>query len=105
VNRTRLLRDTVAQREAQGVVPVTRQQVVSPDLELAAASPDEQADIAIRLAEERIGRALTANEIRARAAPLSRLAMALKRRADEREALARIGPITLEDILNTPGEE
>lgn len=74
---TPTLRAEVHRRDAAGEVPVTHLEVARPtvdgtgalDVELAEATPDEQAEAAVRLAEEAERRYLTAAELRARFAP------------------------------------
>jgi hypothetical protein len=98
------LRAEVRRREAAGVVPATRAEVVGADLELAAATPEEQASASIRLCEEREGRRLTAAELGARFAPtyawIRALAALIAARAEaERRAAGGRGPtIDLDEI-------
>jgi hypothetical protein len=98
------LRAEVRRREAEGVVPATRAEVVGADLELAAATPEEQASASIRLCEEREGRRLTAAELGARFAPtyawIRALAALIAARAEaERRAAGGRGPtIDLDEI-------
>ena len=105
---TPTLRAEVRRREAEGVVPATHAEVVGADLELALATPEEQADASVRLAEERERRRLSADELRARFAPtyqwLKALAALVAARAEaERreaaEATARGGRSLLDEIL------
>jgi hypothetical protein len=102
----RALREDVAAREAEGRTPTTRMEVVGADLELAAATAEEQADATIRIAEERAGRKLSADELRTLAAPSARWLRALAVRITERdaeEARQRAGlGYRLEDVEVTP---
>jgi len=98
------LRAEVRRREAEGVVPATRAEVVGADLELAAATPEEQASASIRLCEEREGRRLTAAELGARFAPtyawIRALAalIAARAEAERRAAGGRDPTIDLDEI-------
>ena len=104
---TPTLRAEVRRREAEGVVPATHAEVVGADLELAAATPEEQASASILLCEEREGRRLTAAELGARFAPtyawIRALAARIAARAESerREAAeARSGASLLDEILD-----
>jgi hypothetical protein len=90
-SRVSVLRNAIAERDESSQIntnPLLRQ-TVGPDLALQDATPDEQADFAIQLAEERAGRQLTAAEIREKVKPVYHYLRAMVARADAREARER----------------
>lgn len=92
----RTLKCEIARREAAGQRPSTAAVAVNERAEVVEGDADTWAWSAVRMAEERIGRRLTADELRRRAAEQRRFADAMDRIAEQREPRTTY---TIDEIL------